>query len=90
MLWEQFLNFSKVGGKKPYANVEFEMLSAQCSQMVPACYLNISGPVLKRVQGCSLTSLCLPSAASDSQRKTRGIITALASAWEYVWEKHLI
>lgn len=34
-------------GKKPYANDEFEMLLSRRSQMVPACYLNISGPVLK-------------------------------------------
>ena len=45
---------------------------------------------IERVQGCSLTSLCLPSAASDSQRKSRGIITAWVQDWEYVREKHLI
>lgn len=40
-------NFRKRRGKESHANVEFEMLFAQRSHMEPACYLNISGPVLK-------------------------------------------
>lgn len=39
--------------------------------MLHVCYLNISGLALKRLEGCSLTSLCLPTAASDSTGKKR-------------------
>lgn len=42
-----FRNFSQRRGKESNANAEFEMLLAWRSQMVPACYLNISGPALK-------------------------------------------
>lgn len=67
------------------------MLFAQRSQMVSACYLNISGARIERVQGCSLTSLCLPSAASDSQKKKPGNNYSVSPGLGiYVREKHLI
>lgn len=65
------------GGAKSHMQISnVKKLSGRRSQTVCACYLNISGARIERVQGCSLTSLCLASAASDSQRISRGIITA--------------
>jgi len=52
-----------------YANSELETLMSPCSQMVLACYLNISGSAIEKAQGCSLTSLWLLSAASYSEEK---------------------
>ena len=68
----QTLREKKRGQRVTCKCPEFEMLSARRSQTVSARYLNISGPRAERVQGCSLTSLCEPSAASDSQKREPG------------------
>lgn len=47
-------------------------------------------PCTEKVQGCSLTSLCLSSAASDPTENPVGIITDRAAAWELVRARRLL
>lgn len=70
-----FLPLLKGGNwERPYANAEFKMLSQSNG---PWLLFEYQWPCTEKVQGCSLTSLCLSSAASDPT-KPGGIITARA------------
>jgi len=78
-----FSTFEKRRGKKPCANAEFEILYSVGwwglggEQSNGACVLfEYLWPRIEKVQGCSRLSLCGRTAASDSQRKRPGIITA--------------
>lgn len=73
-----------------YANSELEMPRSPRCQMALAGYLNISGSASEKVQGCSLTSLWLLSAASYSEEKNSGIIKGWDQAWEHIWDRNLI
>lgn len=66
--------FERGNWERPYANVEFKMLSQSNGLWLLFEY---QWPCTEKVQGCSLTSLCLSSAASDPT-KPGGIITARA------------
>lgn len=68
MLWEQFLKLRKRRGQKSDANAEFEM---RCAVQSNGLLFEYQWPRTERVQGCSLTSLCAASAASDSRKKPR-------------------
>ncbi len=54
--------FERGNGERPYANVEFKTLSQSNG---PWLLFEYQWPCTEKVQGCSLTSLCLSSAASD-------------------------